>query len=138
VNSFAGYLAGAAPRTRGKLAGRSRARSTACPPLLPLVLPQIGQILMTIYLVLIIIQIIVNLKNKPESVEKVSPPPPPRLPSRPLLHVTARPSCQLAHHPAPLPRGSSSPAGTPLLRGVLHALHARLHSHHHLVSTTAS
>lgn len=32
---------------------------------------QIGQILSLIYLFLIIVQIIVNLKNKPEAVEKV-------------------------------------------------------------------
>ena len=38
---------------------------------------QIGQILSLIYLFLIIIQIIVNLKNKPEAVEKVRPVGPP-------------------------------------------------------------
>lgn len=33
--------------------------------------PQIGNILSLIYLFLIIVQVIVNLKNKPEAVEKV-------------------------------------------------------------------
>ena len=40
-----------------------------CPPPAPLL--QIGSILSMIYLFLIIVQVIVNLKNKPEAVEKV-------------------------------------------------------------------
>ncbi len=34
---------------------------------------QIGNILIMIYLFLIIVEVIVNLKNKPEAVEKVGP-----------------------------------------------------------------
>lgn len=41
-----------------------------CAPASPLLL-QIGQILTMIYLFLIIVQVVINLKNKPEAVEKV-------------------------------------------------------------------
>ena len=120
---------------------------------------QIGNILIMIYLFLIIVEVIVNLKNKPEAVEKVGR----------LRHLYCQvlllflPCCSMCTFPAfcavpcwqhaetysrapvmllpkltavPVPTTLRRRTGPPLLRRVLHAVHDCLHGHHHLVSST--